>query len=132
MRGMDTDRAPSRDSRRADSPPSDAERLSERGASRHDRLAALERLDVFQVMRDIGHGRIENLAVRAGAPHLSSKTKLLRCFRPDRMGAPLDRPAAPGRNQHPRQLEFLEHCRTVGDGVIERVEIADGLPVYWR
>src|SRR5690348_7045506 len=109
---MDTDGAPSRGIRRVDSPPPEADcRRAERGAVRHERLAALERLDVFQVMRDIGHGRIENLAVRAGTPHISAKTKLLRCFRPDRMGGPPDAPAPPCRNEHPRHLEFLAHCR---------------------
>ena len=129
---MDTDRAPSPDNQRIDSPSSEAERRAKRGALRQERLAALERLDVFQVMRDIGHGRIENLAVRAGVPQLSAQTKLLRCFRLDRMGDPLDPMAAPGRKHHPRQLEFLAHCRTVGDGVIEKVEVADGLPIHWR
>ena len=129
---MDSNHAPSPERQHSDSRAPQDEHCAERGALRHERLAALERLDAFQVMRDIGHGRIENLLVRAGAPHISTKTKLLRCFRPDRAGGRADSPAIPGRNQHLRQLKFLAHCRSVGNGVIEKVEIADGLPVFWR
>ena len=87
---------------------------------------------LLDVMRDLGHGRVEDLLVAGGTPRVTERTKLFRRYRPGRP----DPPAAPrvsyvGRRPHPQHERLLAHCRQVGDGVIGRVEVADGIPVHW-
>src|SRR4051794_23748635 len=77
--------------------------------------------ELFNVMREIGHGRVENLAVSAGEPHLTAKTKLFQRYRPG--GAPTQPPRRPftsTRKPHAQHLKLAEHCRAVGDGVIDK------------
>jgi hypothetical protein len=87
---------------------------------------------VLEVMRDLGHGRIENLGVTAGAPHINGRTKLLQLVRHGRHAPPPEqRMDHSNRKPHRQHDRLLAHCRAVGNGVIKKVEIADGLPVHW-
>jgi hypothetical protein len=87
---------------------------------------------LFDVFRDIGHGRAEHLSVTRGTPQITAKTKLFQRFREGRPEPPAKPPLDySGRRPHPQHLKFLEHCRLVQDGDIERVEVADGLPMFW-
>lgn len=88
--------------------------------------------EVVGVIRDIGHGRIEDLGVTRGIPHITPRSKLFLRYRQDHADPP---PVPPrdytSRKPHPQNVKFLEHCRGMNSGVIERVEVADGLPVHW-
>lgn len=83
-------------------------------------------------MRELWHGRIEDLLVAAGEPRITRKTKLLARHRGYLCEAPAaGRPAHQNCRPHPQQAKLWEYCRRLGDGVIARIEIADGLPIFW-
>jgi hypothetical protein len=83
-------------------------------------------------MRDLWHGRIENLFVVRGLPRITEQTKLFSRYRRGRSDPPRAlRPSYSDRQPHPQHLKLRAHCRNVGDGVIDRIEVADGVPVFW-
>src|SRR5687768_9746298 len=97
------------------------------------REAASDGRRVFDALRELGWGRVEELVVAGGVPVIASGTKLFRRVRPDVVLAAAAAPdLAPNRRPHPRHLELLAYCRSLDGGVIPRVEVADGLPVFWR
>ena len=83
-------------------------------------------------MRLLWHGRIENLFVVHGLPRITEQTKLFSRHRSGRCDPPsAPRPSHSNCKPHPKHIELLEHCVAVRDGVIDRIEIADGVPVFW-
>ena len=87
----------------------------------------------LDVMRSLCHGRIEDLEVHGGVPRVTPRTRLfrrVRLDRPDPPGPP--RPVHSNHRPHPQHEKLLAHCRYVRDGLIARLEIADGLPVHWE
>ena len=87
---------------------------------------------ILEVMRDIGHGRVEDLIVSGGTPQITADTKLFRRVRIDRPDRAACRDDHRDHRPHPQHEKLLDHCRHIGDGVIAKVEIADGLPVHWE
>lgn len=88
-------------------------------------------LTVIDRMRRLTFGRIEKLLVRNGHPVIGTDTLVLQLVKDnERRGgakAALTRRAAP----HARHLAFIEECRTRGYGIVERVDVADGIPINW-
>lgn len=64
---------------------------------------------------------------------MNHDTKILRRVRPGRRdslrSATADRA---DRRPHEQHQKLLAACRQVGEGTLERIEIADGLPIYWK
>ena len=88
---------------------------------------------VIDAMRDLGWGRIENLPIRGGVPRMTRDTKVLRRVRVGRHDGPRwTTSARRDRKPHQQHQKFLDACRGIGDGVLERIEVADGLPIYWK
>jgi hypothetical protein len=82
-------------------------------------------------MRDIGYGRVEDLGVTGGRPHITPATKLFRRIRLDRPDQPPLRADHTNHRPHAQHEKLLAHCRAIGAGMIRKVEVADGLPVHW-
>jgi hypothetical protein len=84
-------------------------------------------------MHDLWHGRIEHLPVVGGVPRMVHRTKLLARYRD---GCPeprsRDRPNFLKCRPHPQHSKLWEDCRKMGEGVICRLEVADGIPIYWE
>jgi hypothetical protein len=90
--------------------------------------------ELFDAMRELSHGRMEHVDVTGGVPRLGAKTKLLQLVRRDRKSsssAPTGGGNAPHRQPHGQHPKLLAACRAIGEGVISRIEVADGLPVHW-
>lgn len=82
---------------------------------------------VIDTIRDLAWGRIENLVIRGGVPRVTKDTKLLQRVRTQRRAKP---PTA--RRPHAQHEKLLADCRRMRDGVMARIEVADGLPVVWK
>lgn len=85
-----------------------------------------------ETMRQLGHGRIEHLLVRDGIPVVGKDTKMLQYFRGERDPTSLTS-LDTKRIRRPHRLHqmLFGKTRQMQAGVLERVEVADGLPVYW-
>lgn len=83
---------------------------------------------LLQLMQEIHYGRIENLAVRDGEPVIAPSTKVLRDvkFGPE-IGK---RPIIVGRDYRDKAqiMEMLQQFRRLGDGVVQTLEVHNGLP----
>jgi len=81
---------------------------------------------LIDLVRRLGYGRVEHLHVRDGEPVFTPPPRVVRTVRlgrrPDRVHG--DEPTL--KQQHHELLRLLAE---VGDGVVARVEVADGLPV---
>lgn len=85
----------------------------------------------IDAMRDVGWGRIEGALIRSGIPRMTKKTKRLKSFRGNRSDT-TDTSCWKHRVLHAQHHKFFTYCHCVGDGLLPRIEIADGLPIYWK
>jgi len=84
-------------------------------------------------MRNLWWGCIENLLIRNGVPKFTKATKTFvrtRRGRADSTQRRIFETSDP--KPHEMHLQFFAWCRNVGNGVIRRIEIADGIPVSWN
>lgn len=82
---------------------------------------------VIDTIRDLAWGRIENLVIRGGVPRVTKDTKLLQRVRAQSKAKP-----SKARRPHAQHEKLLADCRRMRDGVMARIEVADGLPVVWK
>jgi len=86
---------------------------------------------LIDAMRDLGWGRIENVPIRGGIPRMTKDTKVLRLVR---VGG--SEPALKScwhyRKPHQQHQKLFADCKGIGDGGLERIEVSDGLPIYWK
>lgn len=88
---------------------------------------------LIRTMRDLCWGRIEHLLIRDGIPRLTQDTKVLRRVRPGRRDAPqLTGADQRTRRLHEQHAKLFTACQQVGDGTLERIEVANGLPIFWK
>lgn len=86
---------------------------------------------VIDEMRDLGWGRLEHVTIHGGVPRMTKKTKRLKSFR-GKHGDTTDTSSWKHRVLHAQHHKFFTYCHRVGDGLLPRIEIADGLPIYWK
>ena len=89
-----------------------------------------ERL-VIDEMYDVGYGRFERVLIRNNVPLITKDTKVLRYFHRGQDRGRSVAPARPNRKLRRQHRKFLLYCRQIGNGILERVEVCDGLPTYW-
>lgn len=92
-----------------------------------ERSANDDEQNVIDTIRDLAWGRIENLVIRGGVPRVTKDTKLLQRVRAQRKAKP-----PKSRRPHAQHEKLLADCRQMRDGVMARIEVADGLPIVWK
>lgn len=84
-------------------------------------------------MRDLGHGRIEDVPIRNGVPGMNRNTKVMAIRRAGRNETARTLTTMwLHRNPHHQHRTLFAECRRIGTGVLERIEVADGLPIFWK
>jgi hypothetical protein len=83
---------------------------------------------LVELISKVNFGRIESLHVRAGQPQFDSPPRVIRTLKVGARNE--DRPEAAAKDfvLKAAVIELLDHLRRAGDGVIERIEVAHGLP----
>jgi len=105
-------------------------------ASAEGRLRSLHPCQqrLVELMCWIEWGRVEDLLIRSGLPVLGSRERYFRRLRPDQPDAPR-RPKTSGTVDFKLrrcQRQLLECCRRIDHGLIKRIEVSNGLPVFWE
>jgi hypothetical protein len=103
---------------------------SSRRSLQNEEVIGNEQLFI-NVMRDLGWGRIENVPVRGGIPKVTKDTKVLRLVRDGRNETALAS-CWHHRKLHQQHHNLLADCKRIDDGVLERIEVSDGLPIHWK
>lgn len=87
---------------------------------------------ILELARALGWGRIERAIITRGLPYADTRSKLLRVYRHghDEASPPIS--LRPGAKLHSQHQKLLADCRAFQNGVIPRIEVADGLPVFWE
>lgn len=83
---------------------------------------------LLQLMQDVHYGKIEDLVISGGEPVLGLPVKVLRDIKLSVDGG--RKPTFPDRDylDKPQVVEMLRQFKRLGDGVVQLVEIHDGLP----
>jgi hypothetical protein len=97
-----------------------------RSPSRKSDLSpAQQRLLVL--IRSIQFGRLEQLHVQGGLPSWSPPPRVYRTIK---LGAShFVSPCSDTGELRSQWVELFDHLRLLGDGVVERIEVANGLPL---
>ena len=74
-------------------------------------------------------GRIEGLAVLGGEPVFDPAPRVVRTLKMNGANRPRATSAAPDFQLKQEVVELLEHLARLGDGVVQRIEVAHGLPL---
>jgi hypothetical protein len=96
------------------------------------RLSALRggQRRLVRVMAELGHGRIEGLIVHKGKPVFNPAPRIVREIK---LSAPESRSRAqaapPDYVLKQQVLQLLDTLQELGDGRVESLVIADGLPI---
>ena len=80
-------------------------------------------------MGTIGWGRIEDLPVHSGSPRLTRSVKVFRRLRIEHLDERPLRPRGQISQLKKHHLQMLDQFRQIGNGLVRRIEIQDGLPV---
>ena len=91
----------------------------------HDVSPSQKRLVLY--VRGLDHGRMENLLVRSGEPVFDPPP---RCVKRDKFGG-AEEQYHRGLSQDVlkgKEAELLEKLEAIGDGVVECLQVKDGLP----
>lgn len=81
-----------------------------------------------QLLSDIGHGAIEDLVVRGGEPSPEPQPRVIRERRFGERRAPAPRERTGTGEPKLQVRQCLAALRELGDGVVARLEVVDGLP----
>jgi len=83
---------------------------------------------LLQLMHEVHYGKIEDLVISGGEPVLGLNVKVLRDVKLS--GECSRKPILADRDylDKPQVVEMLRQFRRLGDGVVQLVEIHDGLP----
>lgn len=83
---------------------------------------------LLQLMQEIHYGRIEGLVVRGGEPVIEPNTKVLKDIKLDLNAK--RRPIIIDRDYQDKAqvMEMLRQFRRLGDGVVQLLEVHNGLP----
>ena len=84
-------------------------------------------------MRQLGYGRYEGVPVRNGVARINRDTKVLR---PVQYGHEIlaHPPKSIWIHRPPHRLhrQLIIACREAVHGLLQRIDVADGLPVHWE
>lgn len=83
---------------------------------------------LVEKMQGLNHGRIEWVPVRGGEPVLEPATRVVREFRTGKTNGPRPEAARADFALKAEVIEFFDWLDSVGDGVIERIDVREGLP----
>lgn len=83
---------------------------------------------LLQLMQEVHYGRVENLVICNGEPVMGLPVKALRDVKLS--GECCRKPIIADREylNKPQVVEMLRQFKRLGDGVVQLVEIHDGLP----
>lgn len=90
-------------------------------------------LRAIQVMQDLRHGRIENAPIRNGSLVINDRSKIFQTV--GKASGNHDRKQKKpwlGRRPHRRHYKWIAACRHIATGVMDWIDVADGLPVSWK
>lgn len=88
------------------------------------------RQKLLLLVRSIGFGRIERMAVQNGQPIVEPTPRIVRTLKMDRDNT-CDTTVPPADFPLRREfINFFEHLENVRDGLVLRVEVVNGLPNY--
>ncbi len=83
---------------------------------------------LLELIRRLGFGRIEALAVRGGEPVLDPPPRVIRAIRLAQLGPTRPATAAVGHPLQSAEIALVETLAAIGTGVIEVIKVHDGLP----
>jgi hypothetical protein len=95
------------------------------GATRNRLSPARQRL--VDLLTDVGFGRIQALVVRSGEPVFDPPPVIIRTLKFGATGNP--RPPAGPPEHRPAVAELMAQLTRIGNGVVHRIQVADGLPL---
>lgn len=83
---------------------------------------------LLQLMQEIHYGRIEGLVIRGGEPVIEQNTKVLKDIKLDLRAN--RRPIIVDRDYQDKAqvMEMLRQFHRLGDGVVQTLEVHNGLP----
>ncbi len=83
---------------------------------------------LIELMQQLHFGRIENLVVRHGDPVLDPPPRRLRDIKLGGLNGPRPEHDAANFKLKSRVSEFFACLDDIGDGIIQTLEVKDGLP----
>jgi hypothetical protein len=97
-----------------------------RGAT-HDVTLSPARRRLVDLMTDVQFGRIHSLIVRSGEPVFDPPPVVFRTLKFAATGNP--RPPVGDPTARPAVTELLAQLTRLGNGVVHKIQVADGLPL---
>jgi hypothetical protein len=85
---------------------------------------------LVELIRFVHFGRIENLTVRAGEPVFDPPPLVIRTVKIAGHSEPRPQTAAEDFVLRREVSELLEHLQRLGNGIVNRIEIAHGIPLH--
>lgn len=88
---------------------------------------------IIEKMQKLRYGRIENVPIRDGSPVTNDRSRILQSIGMSRTARDHQQKKPwLGRRPHRRHYELIAECRLMVTGVMDWIEVADGLPVSWE
>lgn len=97
--------------------------------ARHINDLSPARRRLLELMAGTRYGRVEDLHVRGGEPLFDPRPRVTRTVKIAGPKAP-PLPPAGGRELRREWLEVFAELDALGDGVVRRIELANGLPLF--
>lgn len=84
---------------------------------------------LVQLLREVGHGRIEGLIIQGGEPVFTPAPRIIREIKLDLLSASQALEGAGDFALKGQVRNLLNHLAAMGNGRLETLFVADGLPV---
>lgn len=84
--------------------------------------------DLLETMQRIRYGEIKNLSIRNGQPHQQSPPTVERQFKFSFKAGPRPEAKSGDFELCAPMADFVNTLEQIGEGVIRRIEVKDGLP----
>jgi hypothetical protein len=95
----------------------------------HSAQLSPARRRLVSLIRDVHFGRIEELQVRQGQPLFSPPPRVIRTVKV--AGSKATKPSQRDDAELKREsLDVLRELEALGDGVVRRIEVAHGVPLF--
>ena len=101
--------------------------LEKRGVEVRKRELSAPRRRMLEIMRNLQYGNIYELRIQGGDPVLDPLPRMKRKIK---LGHDLPRPGEDRQDfaLKTKVVHFLNQLDELGDGIVERIEVQDGLP----
>ncbi len=93
-------------------------------------LTAAQRA-LTETFQGLGFGRIEGLIIRNGQPVLDPRPRIVRAVKIKGRNGPRKESRLADFQLKAELVEFFGHLTSIGNGVIELIEVRDGLPCHF-